>query len=47
MGEIDSYDLPFADWSLAHEVGVVMIVSLETLLLGFGVVALHHLSVAR
>jgi hypothetical protein len=47
MGQIDAHDLPFAAWSSAHEVGVVMVVWLEAVLMRFGVFASHRLNVAR
>ncbi len=45
-GQIDPHYLPLAAWSVAHDVGVFPIVSLETVLLRFGVLASHRLSVA-
>lgn len=45
-GQIDSHDLPFAIASLAHEVGVVVIIALEAVLVRFGVFASHRHSVA-
>jgi hypothetical protein len=47
MGQIDLHDLPFAARSSAHEVGVVIVVRLEAILLRFGVCASHRLNVAR
>jgi hypothetical protein len=45
-GQIDSHDLPLATASLANEVGVVLIVVLEAVLVRFGVFASHTHSVA-
>jgi hypothetical protein len=47
MGQIDSHDLPLAAWSSAPEVGPVMVVWLEAILMRFGVFASHRLNVAR
>ncbi len=47
VSEIDSHNVAFAVWSVAHEVGVVVIVWLEAVPLRLGVLSSHRLSVAR
>jgi hypothetical protein len=47
VGKINSHDLPVSDWLLAYKIGVIVIVSLETVSSHLCILATHQLGVSR